>query len=239
MWMPEKRSKTKITEKGTTKVNRLIRIGIDGPSGAGKSTAAKLLAEDLNIDYIDTGAMYRAIALKLQRSGTDCSDEFALQELLDTTDVDYSGGRVYLDGEDVSELIRSREISELASVSSALSSVRKKLVASQQAMAQRKSLVMDGRDITTVVLPNAEYKFFLTASARVRALRRAKEYEAKGLPCDPAQIEAEINARDYRDSHREHSPLRKADDAIEIDSSDMNINEVLHLMKGYIKNQGN
>ncbi len=216
-------------------MNKFIRIGIDGPSGAGKSTMAKLLAEDLNIDYIDTGAMYRAIALKLLKTGTDCSDEDALRKLLDATDVDYSGGRVFLDGEDVSECIRNQEISELASLSSALPPVRKKLVALQQAMAKRKSLVMDGRDIATVVIPDAEYKFFLTASARVRALRRAKEYEAKGLPCDPVQIEAEINARDRRDSNREHSPLRKADGAIEIDSSDMSIDEVIRVMKGYIK----
>ena len=218
-------------------MEKLLRIAIDGPAGAGKSTMAKLLAEDLHIDYIDTGAMYRAIALKLFRTGTDCNDDEALQKLLDSTDVDFANGHVTLDGEDVNAFIRTQEVSEMASVSSAIKAVRNKLDSLQKAMAQRKSLVMDGRDITTVVIPNAEVKFYLTASVAERARRRAAEMEIKGLPCDIAQIEKEIEARDYRDSHRENSPLMIADDAIVIDSSDMSIEQVVEKMKGIIKGE--
>lgn len=216
-------------------MGNLLRIAIDGPAGAGKSTMAKLLAKDLNIDYIDTGAMYRAIALKLFRTGTDCNDPEALQKLLDSTDVDFENGHVTLDGEDVNAFIRTQEVSEMASVSSAIKAVRNKLDSLQKAMAQRKSLVMDGRDITTVVIPNAEVKFYLTASVQERARRRAAEMALKGLPCDIAQIEKEIETRDYRDSHRENSPLMIAEDAIVIDSSDLTIDEVVEKMKGYIE----
>ena len=159
----------------------IYRIAIDGPAGAGKSTIAKCLAKELGIDYIDTGAMYRAIALKLFRTGTDYNDPEALAQLLATTDVDYAGGVVYLDGEDVNGLIRTQEVSELASASSAVQAVRDKLVALQQAMGERKSLVMDGRDIGTYVLPDAELKIYLTASVEERATRRLKELEEKGI----------------------------------------------------------
>lgn len=216
-------------------MEKLLRIAIDGPAGAGKSTMAKFLAEDLNIDYIDTGAMYRAIALKLFRTGTDCNDSEALQRLLDSTDVDFEQGHVTLDGEDVNAYIRTQEVSEMASVSSAIKAVRDKLDTLQKAMAQRKSLVMDGRDITTVVIPNAEVKIYLTASVAERARRRAAEMALKGQPCDIAQIEKEIEARDYRDSHRENSPLTIAEDAIVIDSSDMTIEEVIAKMKGIVE----
>jgi len=216
-------------------MEKLLRIAIDGPAGAGKSTMAKFLAEDLNIDYIDTGAMYRAIALKLFRTGTDCNDSEALQRLLDSTDVDFEQGHVTLDGEDVNAYIRTQEVSEMASVSSAIKAVRDKLDTLQKAMAQRKSLVMDGRDITTVVIPNAEVKIYLTASVAERARRRAAEMALKGQPCDIAQIEKEIEARDYRDSHRENSPLTIAEDAIVIDSSDMTIEELIAKMKGIVE----
>lgn len=214
----------------------LLRIAIDGPSGAGKSTMAKLLAKDLGIDYIDTGAMYRAIALKLFRTGTDCNNSEALAELLRTTDVDFDKGIIYLDGEDVSAFIRTQEVSEMASVSSAIPAVREKLVALQKAMAQRKSLVMDGRDITTNVIPNAEVKIFLTASAHERAIRRAAEMKEKGQPCDVDQIEKEIEIRDYRDSHREVNPLTKADDAALIDSTGNTIEETVSIIKAHINN---
>ena len=213
----------------------MIRIAIDGPSGAGKSTMAKLLAKDLGIDYIDTGAMYRALALKIFRTGIDCNNAEDLKALLDTTDVDYEGGSVFLDGENVDGFIRTQEVSEMASVSSAIPAVREKLVALQKAMGQRKSLVMDGRDIGTNVLTDAECKFFLTASAHVRALRRAKEYEEKGLPCNVEEVEKDIETRDYRDSHRETNPLKQADDALLIDSSDMTIEEVVTAMKNVIQ----
>lgn len=216
-------------------MEKLLRIAIDGPSGAGKSTMAKILAKDLNIDYIDTGAMYRAIALKIFRTGIDPNNAADLAKLLKETDVDYSKGSVFLDGENVDGFIRTQEVSEMASVSSAIPAVREKLVALQKAMGERKSLVMDGRDIGTNVLTGAECKFFLTASAHVRALRRAKEYEEKGLPCNVEQVEADIQTRDYRDSHRATNPLKQADDAVLIDSSDMTIGEVVDEMKKYIQ----
>ena len=213
----------------------LLRIAIDGPAGAGKSTMAKLLAKELGIDYVDTGAMYRAIALKLLRTGTDCADPQALQALLDTTDVDICGGRVTLDGEDAEGFIRTPEVSEMASVSSAIPAVRKKLVALQRAMGTRKSLVMDGRDIGTNVLKDAEHKFYLTASVRVRALRRMEELKARGLEEDLEKVEEDIASRDYRDMHRDTDPLVQAEDAVLIDSSDMSIEEVIAEMKRIIE----
>lgn len=213
----------------------MIRIAIDGPAGAGKSTIAKRLASDLGIDYVDTGAMYRAIALKLIRTGTDYNDADALAAMLALTDVDLDGSMVLLDGEDVSGLIRTPEVSAMASESSAVLAVREKLVALQKAMAARKSLVMDGRDIGTNVIPDAEYKIFLTASPLVRARRRALELEAKGLEVDFDKLVAEINERDYRDSHREHNPLKKADDAVEVDTSDMTIDEVVAHIKSLLR----
>jgi len=212
----------------------MIRIAIDGPAGAGKSTMARLLARELGIDYIDTGAMYRAIALKLLRSGTDHEDPDALQAVLDVTDVDYYGGSVYLDGECVDGFIRTPEVSEVASASSAKLAVREKLVALQKAMGQKRSLVMDGRDIGTNVLTDAEYKFYLDASTAVRAKRRALEMEAKGQAVDLAEVEADIAARDYRDMHREHNPLKQADDAVYVDTSDLSIPEVIDVLKSYI-----
>ena len=213
----------------------MIRIAIDGPAGAGKSTMAKLLAKELGIDYIDTGAMYRAIALKLLRSGTDYEDAEALRRVLDSTDVDYAGGSVYLDGECVDGFIRTPEVSEVASASSAKLEVREKLVALQKAMGQRKSLVMDGRDIGTNVLTDAEYKFYLDASVQVRAKRRALEMEAKGQSVDLAEVEADIASRDYRDMHREYNPLKQAEDAVYVDTSELAIPEVIELLKSYIR----
>ena len=153
--------------------DKIFQIAIDGPSGAGKSTIAKRVAAELAIDYIDTGAMYRAIALKLIRTDTDYNDAQALAAMLEATDVDLDGSRVLLDGEDVAGMIRTPEVSAMASESSAVLAVREKLVALQKAMAKKKSLVMDGRDIGTNVIPDAEYKIFLTASPLVRARRRA------------------------------------------------------------------
>ena len=192
-------------------------VAIDGPAGAGKSTIAKRLAQRIGADYIDTGAMYRAVALKLLRTGTDYNDPEALQTMLDAMDVDFSQGKTILDGEDVSGLIRTPEISALASPSSGVPAVRYKLTALQQAMGKRKSIVMDGRDIGTVVFPDADFKFFLTASADERARRRTEEMRAKGQEADFETIRADIIQRDYQDSHRAFRPLQKAEDAVEID----------------------
>lgn len=216
-------------------MKEVFRIAIDGPAGAGKSTMAKLLAKELGIDYIDTGAMYRAVALKLIRTGTDYSDPEALKKMLDATDVDISGGHVLLDGEEVEGFIRTPEVSEMASASSAVLAIREKLVALQRAMGSRKSVVMDGRDIGTNVLKDAEVKIYLDASPRVRAERRAKELAQKGLPCDIDEVEADIRQRDFRDMNREHNPLAKADDASVIDSSYLTIPQVVAVMKAVIE----
>ena len=210
-------------------------VAIDGPAGAGKSTIAKRLAQRIGADYIDTGAMYRAVALKLLRTGTDYNDPEALQTMLDAMDVDFSQGKTILDGEDVSGLIRTPEISALASPSSGVPAVRYKLTALQQAMGKRKSIVMDGRDIGTVVFPDADFKFFLTASADERARRRTEEMRAKGQEADFETIRADIIQRDYQDSHRAFRPLQKAEDAVEIDSTDMSIDSVVHTMMAFIE----
>ncbi len=214
----------------------IYRIAVDGPAGSGKSTLAKLAAQRLGIDYIDTGAMYRALALKILRTGTDYNDPEALAALLAATDVDYSAGKTFLDGEDVSGLIRTQEVSEMASASSAVQAVRDKLVALQQAMGKRKSLIMDGRDIATKVFPDAELKFYVTARSDVRAQRRAEDMKAAGQPCDPVQIQQEIEARDYRDMHREVSPLTRVPEAVLIDTSDSTLDESLAEMMGHINN---
>lgn len=210
-------------------------VAIDGPAGAGKSTIAKRLAQRIGADYIDTGAMYRAVALKLLRTGTDYNDPEALQTMLDAMDVDFSQGETILDGEDVSGLIRTPEISALASPSSGVPAVRYKLTALQQAMGKRKSIVMDGRDIGTVVFPDADFKFFLTASADERARRRTEEMRAKGQEADFETIRADIIQRDYQDSHRAFRPLQKAEDAVEIDSTDMSIDSVVDTMMAFIE----
>lgn len=205
----------------------MIRIAIDGPGGAGKSTIAKKLAEKLNIDYIDTGAMYRAIGLKLLRNGASADDEAAVSALLSETDIDISDKRIFLDGENVSDLIRTQEVSDAASKCSGIKSVREKLVSMQREIAKGKSVVMDGRDIGTNVLKDAELKIFLTADPRVRAERRYKELIARGEEADPETIYQEIVERDYRDTHRELNPLVRADDAILLDTSYMTIDEVV------------
>lgn len=216
-------------------MNNIVRVAIDGPAGAGKSTIAKIVAKDMGIDYIDTGAMYRAIALKLIRTGTDYNDVQALASMLETTEVDFSQGHVLLDGEPVEGFIRTPEVSEMASASSAVLAIREKLVALQRAMGAKKSIVMDGRDIGTNVLKDAECKIYLDASPRVRAERRALELQEKGMQVSIDEIEEDIKARDYRDMHREHNPLAKAEDAVLVDSSDMTIEEVVAAMKALIK----
>lgn len=208
-------------------MEEIFRIAVDGPSGAGKSTIAKAVAQKLGIDYIDTGAMYRAIGYKMLKEGVSTDDLDGIQKLLDTTEIDFSKGDTILDGKIINDQIRTPEISRQASACSAVGIVRKKLVDLQQKMGQAKSVVMDGRDIGTVVFPDAEYKFFITASPEERAKRRYRELLAKGQDVNYDQVLADITARDYNDSTREVTPLRKAEDAIEVDTTNMTIEEVI------------
>ncbi len=205
-------------------------IAIDGPAGAGKSTIAKKVAKELGFIYVDTGAMYRAMALYMINNGIDASESEKISATCQSADITikYENGIqvVYLNGENVNSLIRTEAVGNMASASSVNGDVRKKLVELQQKLAQTTDVVMDGRDIGTVVLPNADLKVFLTASSRVRAERRYKELTGKGIECDIDVIEKDIIDRDYRDSHRENSPLKQAEDAVLVDSSHMTINEV-------------
>ena len=207
--------------------DRIFRIAIDGPSGAGKSTIAKAVARRLGIDYIDTGAMYRAIGLKMRSRGLAMEDSQALLDMLAETEIDFAGGRVILDGQAVDSLIRTPEVSKAASDCSALAPVRSKLVELQRKMGKTKSVIMDGRDIGTNVLTDAEYKYFLTASPEERALRRYKEMQEKGQESDYDKVLAQIIERDHNDSTRALNPLRKAEDAEEIDSTHMTIDQVV------------
>lgn len=213
----------------------MIRIAIDGPGGAGKSTIAKQVARALDIDYIDTGAMYRAVGYKLIRDNVDMYDEDALLAMLEATDIDFSGGKTILDGEDISDRIRTQEISRKASECSALAPVRAKLVELQKKMGSTKSVIMDGRDIGTVALKDAELKIYLTASAEERAERRYKELLLKGEDISYEKVLADMQERDYNDMHREITPLRKADDAIELDTTGMSIDEVTEYILRKVK----
>lgn len=205
-------------------------IAIDGPAGAGKSTIAKLVAKDLGFIYVDTGAMYRAMALYMLNNNIDPSDSEKISATCQSADITIKHENgiqvVYLNGENVNSLIRTEAVGNMASASSVNGDVRKKLVELQQKLAETVDVVMDGRDIGTVVLPNADLKIFLTASSRVRAERRFKELAAKGEECNIDVIEKDIIERDYRDSHRENSPLKQAEDAILVDSSNMTIEDV-------------
>ncbi len=213
-----------------------INIAIDGPSASGKSTIAKELCKELNYKHLDTGAMYRCVALKVKRTDTDYDNEEELQNLLESINIDFTpDGAVLLDGEDVSGEIRTDEISMLASTVSAKKTVRKHLVKIQQQIAKDKGYVMDGRDIGTVVLPDAEVKIFLVASVETRAQRRFLENKQRGIECNLRELKQEIVERDYQDTHRKHSPLRKAKDAIEIDTSNMNIDEVLDAVLNIVR----
>ncbi|MGN0732888.1 MAG: (d)CMP kinase [Emergencia sp.] len=208
-------------------MEKIFQIAIDGPSGAGKSTIAKAIARKLGIDYIDTGAMYRALGYKMLQLGITEDEVDKVAELLETTEIDFSHGDIILDGQVINNLIRTPEISMKASACSALGIVRKHLVKVQQEMGAKKSVIMDGRDIGTDVFPNARYKFFITATAEERANRRYKELTEKGENVSYEETLESIIQRDYNDSHREVSPLRKADDAEEVDTTDMTIDEVI------------
>ena len=206
------------------------QIAIDGPAGAGKSTIAKLVSGKLGFIYVDTGAMYRAMALYLSRMNVnpDNVDEVGEKAQSAEITIKYVDGEqvVMLGDENVNGLIRSPEVSAMASRTSQVARLREKLVELQQKLAETENVVMDGRDIGTVVLPNADLKIYLTASVQVRAMRRYKEMIAKGQEAVLEEIEKDIEDRDYRDMHREASPLKQADDAVLVDTSDMSIEEV-------------
>lgn len=205
-----------------------INIAIDGPSAAGKSTIAKILAKELGYSHLDTGAMYRCAALASRRRGIDPNDEAALAAMLDEMKISFDpAGNVYINDEDVSKQIRVNEISMLTSSISAHPKVRERLVELQQQIAREKGFIMDGRDIGTVVLPDAELKVYMVASVKARADRRYKEYLEKHVEADYDEIYRDIEQRDYQDMNRKSSPLRKAEDAIEIDTSNMTIDEVV------------
>ena len=213
----------------------MLRVAIDGPSGTGKSTIAKATAVRFGLEYIDMGAMYRALGLKARRTGVDEFDEDAVRDMLAVTSIDFIGGSTMLDGEDVSGLIRTNEISMAASNISKLAIVRAKVDEVSRHLAATKEVVIDGRDICTTVIPDAEVKIFMTASPEVRAKRRYEQLLAAGKEADYDTIFREVQERDYQDSHREVSPLRQAEDAVYLDTSDLSIEEVVDAVAGIIK----
>ncbi|MCI9292800.1 MAG: (d)CMP kinase [Erysipelotrichaceae bacterium] len=213
-----------------------MNIAIDGPSAAGKSTIAKILAKQLQYAHLDTGAMYRCVAYGAKLLGVDEHDEDALVKMIDALDIEFRGeGSVYIKGMDVSKEIRTNDISMSASKVSAFPKVRARLVEKQREIAKDKGYILDGRDIGTVVLPDAEIKIYMVASSVARAKRRYKEYLEKQIPAVYDEIYKDIEQRDYQDSHRAVSPLKKAEDAVEIDTSDMTIDEVVNRILSIIQ----
>lgn len=222
-------------------ISEILNIALDGPAGSGKSTIAKVLARDYNILYLDTGAMYRACGLKALRMGIDPKDGAAIEEILPFMDVkvEYKDGRqcTILDGEDVSLAIRENRVSMAASDISAHPCIRVKMVEMQREIAKGMSCVLDGRDIGSKVLPDAKFKFFITADSKVRAMRRYKELQQNGKNVDFETLHQEILVRDKQDSEREFSPLTCAEDAVVIDTSNMNIDEVVSVIKATIQSK--
>ena len=216
-----------------------FNVAIDGPAGAGKSTIAKKLAKDLGYIYVDTGAMYRAMAYYFIQSRIAPDDLEGITNACKNVDIsiEYVNGEqcVILNGENVNGVIRTEEVGNMASATSVYPVVREKLVQLQQQLAQRADVIMDGRDIGTVVLPKADVKIYLTASSKVRAERRYKELLEKGVECNLEDIEKDIIDRDYRDMHREVSPLKQAIDAVLLDSSTLDIDGVVEKMKEIIQ----
>ncbi|MCI5501574.1 MAG: (d)CMP kinase [Lachnospiraceae bacterium] len=206
-------------------------IAIDGPAGAGKSTIAKKVAKELGFIYVDTGAMYRSMALYFIRNGIKSDEEDRITAVCDNIQVsiDYVNGeqQVMLNGENVNAFIRTEEVSRMTSDTSKYPVVREKLLSLQRELASKKNVIMDGRDIGTCVLPDAEVKIYLTASSAERARRRYAEQVERGIECDIEQIEKDIIARDEQDMNREIAPLKQAEDAVYLDSSDMNIEQVV------------
>ena len=212
-----------------------IRVAIDGPSGAGKSTLARAAASALGFLYVDTGAIYRTVGLSVRDRGADPGDEPAVADILPSLRVelryDEAGRqRMLLNGRDVSEEIRLPEVSRYASAVSALPVVRAYLMETQRELARRNNVIMDGRDIGTVVLPDAEVKVYLTASAQVRAERRCRELEERGTPQPFEEVLRDIEDRDYRDTHREAAPLRQAEDAVLLDTSALDFQQSLEAL---------
>ncbi|MBO4609426.1 MAG: (d)CMP kinase [Lachnospiraceae bacterium] len=209
----------------------MMNVAIDGPAGAGKSTIAKLCAKKMDLIYVDTGAMYRAVALYLLESGIDVNDRSAVAEKCKGAGVDikYEDGvqNVYLNGTNVTGRLREEAVGNTASVTSAVPEVRAQIFSLQRGLAERGGVIMDGRDIGTVVMPDADVKIYLTASSEVRAKRRVLELEAKGEHPDFEEVKKDIEDRDHRDMTREISPLKQADDAILVDTSEMTIDEVV------------
>ena len=213
----------------------MINIAIDGPAGAGKSTIAKMLAKELAYVYVDTGAMYRAIGYYFLKNGVNSDDVETIEKELSNINVSivYQDGeqQVLLNGENVNGVIRQEEVGKRASATSKYKAVREKLVETQRQIAREQNIIMDGRDIGTVILPDATVKFYLTASVEVRAKRRYDELVAKGEACDLKEIEKDIADRDYQDMNREVSPLKQAKDAVLLDSSYLDIPQVVAEMK--------
>ena len=228
----DKQEKREIKEDS---MKDIFKVAIDGPSGAGKSTIAKAVAKNLGIDYVDTGAMYRAVGYKASSRGVSPEDREAVKHLMEDTDIDFADGDIILDGEIINDKIRTPEISKAASLYSAIPEVREKLVEIQRKMGMRKSVIMDGRDIGTNVFRDAEYKIFLTASAKERAERRFEELTAKGQKVDFNEVLRDIEKRDHDDMTRALNPLRKAEDAVEIDTTGLSIDEVIERVLKEIK----
>ena len=222
-------------------ISEILNIALDGPAGSGKSTVAKILAKDYNILYLDTGAMYRACGLKALRLGVDTKDGAAVEEMLPSIDlkVEYKDGAQHtiLDGEDVSTAIRENAVSMAASNISAHPCVRVKMVEMQREIAKSMSCVLDGRDIGSTVLPDAKYKFFITADSKVRAMRRFKELSERGETVDFDTLHEEIVARDKQDTEREFSPLICAQDAVLIDTSELDVEGVVAAIKSVIQSK--
>ena len=220
-------------------ITSVLNVAVDGPAGSGKSTVCKLVAKRLGILYLDTGAMYRAIAYKCVKDKKDYGDKDVVKHIINKLDlkVKYQDGKqiTLLDGEDVSEYIRTPQVSMLASYISAYSFVRTKMVSLQREIAKSNSCILDGRDIGTNVLPDCRFKFYLNASPEIRAKRRFDEDKAKGVECDLQQVLKEINDRDFQDKNRAVAPLKKAKDAVEIDTSDMTVDEVVSEIVGKIQ----
>ncbi len=219
-------------------MSRTIQIAIDGPSGAGKSTMARLLAQQLRFVYVDTGAMYRAVGLFAQRAGVEEEEIEAILPMLNEIQIDiqYVDGnqRIFLGGEDVSEAVRTEKSGRYASAVSALPAVRQFLLGLQRRLAENQNVIMDGRDIGTVILPQAQVKIFLTASPEERARRRFAELRQKGQPADYDQVYQDLLERDQRDSRRTAAPLRPAEDAVTLDATAYSLEETLERMKQII-----
>jgi cytidylate kinase len=205
---------------------RRVVVAIDGPAGAGKSTIARRVAEKMGFTYIDSGAMYRAVALWAVRQGIDCGDMHRMEQLALAAELKLDAGRILLNGEDVTGAIRTPEVASAASRAAAIPGVRRALVAKQRAIADRTSVVMEGRDIGTIVFPNADVKIYLDAQTDERISRRLREEQAKGAAIDPASLAREIEDRDRRDSTRAHSPLAQAPDAVYLDTTPLDLDEV-------------